>query len=100
MHKPPLRASEFVCGIEDPALPGSGLLAKGSGKLPARCAVPLATDKHNAEDRFRLYPTIMRIFDMVYDWTGARTRRIRRIKLAAASIVALIVVAVPVLAIS
>lgn len=78
---------------------GSGLLAKASGKLPARCAVPLATE-HNAEDRFRLYPTIMRIFDMVYDWTGARTRRIRRIKLAAASIVALIVVAVPVLAIS
>lgn len=43
---------------------------------------------------------IMRIFDMVYDWTGVRPRRIRRIKVAVASLVALIVVAVPVLAMS
>lgn len=37
---------------------------------------------------------------MVYDWTGVRTRRIRRIKLAVASVVALVIVSAPVLAFS
>jgi hypothetical protein len=35
---------------------------------------------------------------MVYDWTGVRTRRIRRIKIALASIITLAVVTVPVFA--
>ncbi len=37
---------------------------------------------------------------MAYDWTGARTRRIRRIKLALASLIVLAVVTAPVLAFS
>lgn len=37
---------------------------------------------------------------MAYDWTGARTRRNRRIKLAITSIIALAVVTAPVLAFS
>ncbi len=37
---------------------------------------------------------------MAYDWTGVRTRRTRRIKLALASIIVLAVVSAPVLALS
>ncbi len=37
---------------------------------------------------------------MAYDWTGTRTRRIRRIKLAVSAIVSLAALAVPVFAIS
>jgi hypothetical protein len=37
---------------------------------------------------------------MAYDWTGARTRRIRRIKLAFASILVLAVFTAPVLTLS
>jgi hypothetical protein len=39
----------------------------------------------------------MRIFGMVYDWTGVRTRRSRRIKLALTSAIAVAVLALPVL---
>lgn len=35
---------------------------------------------------------------MVYDWTGVRTRRMRKIKLTAASILALVIVSAPVFA--
>lgn len=41
--------------------------------------------------------SIMRIFGMVYDWTGVRTRRSRRIKLALTSAIAVAVLALPVL---
>jgi hypothetical protein len=37
---------------------------------------------------------------MAYDWTGVRTRRTRRIKLALASMIVLAVVTAPVLAFS
>jgi hypothetical protein len=37
---------------------------------------------------------------MAYDWTGTRTRRIRRIKLALSAIASIAILAVPVFAVS